>query len=100
MLLRQPLPLRVLIDDVNVSVAVLAAKQYGCVMREAVVESGEPFVSRQWIKVGDDVRVAPKMAEELARGDVPITIEPRAFLPAGQCRQPRGIVRIREAVVG
>lgn len=99
MLLRRPAALDVFIDNDEVAVAIFAAEEENGVMGEAVIESTEPFVRAAFIERIHYVNVAAEGAEELAGGDVPIAMEPGAFLPAGKFCEHFAIARIDETVV-
>src|SRR5687767_7595651 len=88
------------IEDDDVSLVIFAAKEDGGVMSPAVVHGSPPFAGVGTIEVGDDMNVAAKVGEELSGGDVPIAVEPGAFLPAGEVLESAGVIRIGEFVVG
>jgi hypothetical protein len=52
-------------------------------MGKGVIQRREPLDGPRVVEVLDNVNFAPKIREELAGGNVPITIEPGPFLPAG-----------------
>ena len=124
--LRQPQPLRVFIHHKNVPVTIRATEQRHRVMREAVVQSDEPFArprvvehcergqscmflrgrGRQKLRtdprvihIPDHMHGATKRREELSCRNIPITLQPRAFLPARQAFQHLAILRVVELVV-
>jgi hypothetical protein len=66
----------VLIDDEHITVAIRASEERNGVVRKPVVERDEPLPAAQVVKLVNDVRLAPERREELAGGDVPVTIEP------------------------
>jgi hypothetical protein len=82
--LGKPKPLRMLIDHEQVAVTIGAAQEHYRVVREPIVQGGEPFAGAGLVEVGDDVNVPSERGEELAGGDVPIAIEPGTLLPAAQ----------------
>jgi len=90
---------RVFIHDEKIAVAVKAAEQGDGVMVEAVIEGGDPFDNDTVIKIVNDVDVAAEGGEELAGGDVPITIAPGALLPAGEVVEGETVIGVGEGVV-
>jgi hypothetical protein len=84
----------VFIHDESVAVAISAAKQHDCLVREAIVESGEPLAGAYIVEIIDDMNIAPEGGEELARGNVPVPIAPGPLLPPGQIFQDALIVRV------
>ena len=97
--LRQPKPLRVFVHNENVSVAVATAEQDDRVMRETVIQRGEPFHRPRIVEILDDVNLTPQRREVLAGGDVPIPVQPRAFLPAGEIFQHADVFGIVPFVI-
>ena len=68
-------------------------------MGEAVIKGGKPFPGTRFIKVTDDMDIAPESGEELSRRNVPVPIAPGAVPPAGEVIEYLGIFGIIEAIV-
>src|SRR5437773_5552141 len=97
--LRQPQALRVFVSDEHVAVAIGAAEQNNGVVGKAVVKRGPPFPATAIIEFSDDMNLASERREELAGGNVPITIEPSTLLPTREVGQNLRVFGIVEAVV-
>ena len=97
--LRQPQPLRVFVHDERVAVAIAAAQQANGVVGVTVIQRRPPLARPRVVEVLDDMHFAPQRREELARGDVPIAVQPGAALPTAQALQHLDVLWIVPAVV-
>ena len=88
-----------LVDDDDIAVGIATAEENDGVMVEAVIEGGEPFEGAVVVEVIEDMDIAAEGGEELAGGDVPITVAPGAFLPAGELIEDIAVVGMDERVV-
>ena len=87
------------INDEEVAVGIVSAEQGHRIMIETVVEAGRPFDGAAIREILHDMELAPEGGEELASGDVPVTLQPGAFLPAGEAFQRGAVFRVGEGVV-
>ena len=99
MALRNPKAFRVFVDDNEVTFGVEATEQSDGVMRESVVQGGEPFEGMPIVEVIEDMDIATERIEELAGGDIPGALEPGFFLPASATGEDFFVFRVGEFIV-
>ena len=99
MALRNPEAFRVFIDDNEVTFGVEATEQSDGIMREAVVQGGEPFEGVSIVEVIENMDIATERVEELAGGDIPGAVVPGFLLPAGATGEDLFVFRVGEFIV-
>ena len=96
---RDPIASGVFVHDEDIAIGIATTEQDDGVMMETVVESGEPFDSSVIGEVVDDMNFTAEIGEELAGGDVPVTIAPGAPLPACEGVESIAITGIGKRIV-
>src|SRR5262249_33257479 len=86
-------------SDEDIAVTIRAPEQHHRVVSKAVIQCCKPLSCPALIKVRDNMHITPKRREELACGQVPVTIQPCPALPPTQPFQHPLILRIIESVV-
>ncbi len=99
MALGNPKAFGVFVNDIEVVVGIEAAEEDNGVMGVAVVHAGAPVDGAGVIELIDDMDVMTEGAEELAGGNVPASMVPRVFLPAGAAGEYALVFGVREFVV-
>src|SRR5712675_1455009 len=97
--LREPKPLRVLIDHKHIPVAIRAAQQNHGVVSEAIIQRREPLPRTALIKFINRVDLAPESRKKLPCRNVPIPIKPRPLLPSSEILQHPRVLRVVERIV-
>src|SRR5437016_4882945 len=97
--LRKPKPLRVLVQDEDIAVAIRASEQDHGVMSEPIIQGREPLPRATLIELINRVDLAPERRKELPRRDVPIPVIPRPLLPPREALQDASVFRVIERVV-
>ena len=97
--LRNGSALGMFVNDKDVAIAIGAGEQNDGVMGVSIIHGGKPFDGASIIEVFDDVNATPEAGEELTSGDVPIAMEPGAFLPAAEAFEAEFVLRICENII-
>lgn len=99
MALGDPVPFGMFIHDKEIVVGIPGGEEEDGVMGEAVIHAGDPLGGQVPVEILDDMDVVVEGVEELAGGDVPITIAPGVPLPAGTLVENGFVFRVDELVI-
>lgn len=99
MALGDPVPFGMFIHDKEIVVGIPTGEEEYGVMGEAVIHASDPLDDLVLVEILDDMDVVAECVEELAGGDVPITIAPGLPLPAGALVENGLVFRVDELVI-
>jgi hypothetical protein len=94
-----PTAFGVFVHDPQVAIDIEAAEEEDGIMGITIIHGGKPFDGVGVVEVGDDMDAMIEGFEELARLDVPITVAPGGFTPAGQFGEDLLIIGVSKLVI-
>lgn len=98
-LLGNGIPFSIFIHDEEVIRGIAAGEEDDGIVGETVIHAADPLDNSIPVEILDDMDVMAEGVKELAGGNIPVAIQPRGSLPAGQISESVLVSGIDELVI-